>query len=216
MGLHEHKKIGLGVSLVAILGAVATAVGFYSDIESIFSKSDNNTKEVIVTSVVTQQVVVTSIVTPKEFDVNTTAVTNLDTITNVDNFNRHTYKIFNNCDTWEQAEKYCESLGGHLATISSQEENDYLYQMMLSSGLKSVYFGLSDNQNEGIFTWVNNEQIIYSNWHQGEPNSENQYEDYGMFYYKFNDGTWNDGDFSNNGTVNDTTAFICEWDYELN
>ena len=55
MGLHEHKKIGLGVSLVAILGAVATAVGFYSDIESIFSKSDNNTKEVIVTSVVTQK-----------------------------------------------------------------------------------------------------------------------------------------------------------------
>ena len=55
MGLHEHKKIGLGVSLVAILGAIATAVGFYSDIESIFSKSDNNTKEVIVTSVVTQK-----------------------------------------------------------------------------------------------------------------------------------------------------------------
>ena len=55
MGLREHKKIGLGVSLVAILGAIATAVGFYSDIESIFSKSDNNTKEVIVTSVVTQK-----------------------------------------------------------------------------------------------------------------------------------------------------------------
>lgn len=55
MGLHEHKKIGLGVSLVAIFGAIATAIGFYSDIESIFSKSDNNTKEVIVTSVVTQK-----------------------------------------------------------------------------------------------------------------------------------------------------------------
>ena len=31
-----------------------------------------------------------------------------------------------------------------------------------------------------------------------------------MFYYKYSDGTWNDGDFGNN-TVNSGTVFICEW-----
>lgn len=157
MGLNGHKKVGVGVGIVAVFGAIATVVGFYSDVKDIFSKDDNNTQEVVVTSIVTQEVVVTSIVTLKEIDINTTTVIDLDTITNVDDFTQHTYKIFNNCNTWEQAEEYCESLGGHLATISSQEENDYLYQLMLSSGLKSVYFGLSDNQNEGIFTWVNDE-----------------------------------------------------------
>ena len=30
-------------------------------------------------------------------------------------------------------------------------------------------------------------------------------------YYKFADGTWNDGDFGNE-TVNDHAVFICEWD----
>lgn len=214
MGLDGRKKVGFGVSLVTIIGVIASLTEIYSNMKS--QKDVIQTEQVVVTSVVTQEVVVTSIVTSKEIDINTTTVIDLDTITNVDDFTQHTYKIFNNCNTWEQAEEYCESLGGHLATISSQEENDYLYQLMLSSGLKSVYFGLSDNQNEGIFTWVNGEQILYSNWHQGEPNGENQYEDYAMFYYKFNDGTWNDGDFSNNGTLNDTLAFICEWDYKLN
>ena len=31
-----------------------------------------------------------------------------------------------------------------------------------------------------------------------------------MFYYKFTDGTWNDGRWGS-----DTTAFICEWDKQL-
>ncbi|WRK53233.1 hypothetical protein SD457_24625 [Coprobacillaceae bacterium CR2/5/TPMF4] len=35
-----------------------------------------------------------------------------------------------------------------------------------------------------------------------------------MFYYKYSDGTWNDGDFGHQ-TVNSNAAFICEWgDYE--
>lgn len=203
MSLDEHKKIG--ISIASILGVIVGIVGFYSDIKDIFSKDSDKTQEVVVTSIVTLE--------------NTETITTYKESKNIDNtiddFTQHTYQIFNNCSTWEQAKEYCESLGGHLATISSQQENDYLYQLMLSSGLKSVYFGLSDNENEGIFKWVNDEQIIYSNWHQGEPNSENSHEDYGMFYYKFDDGTWNDGDFEYDGTANDTVAFICEWDYKL-
>ena len=32
-----------------------------------------------------------------------------------------------------------------------------------------------------------------------------------MFYYKYTDGTWNDGDFGRY-TANSGKAFICEWD----
>ena len=36
-----------------------------------------------------------------------------------------------------------------------------------------------------------------------------------MYYYKFLDGTWNDGDFGNK-TVNSGRVFICEWgEYEI-
>ncbi|MBQ6130966.1 MAG: hypothetical protein IJL12_01295 [Selenomonadaceae bacterium] len=35
---------------------------------------------------------------------------------------------------------------------------------------------------------------------------------YGMFYWQFTDGTWNDGDFTDYGTDSGGSAFICEWD----
>lgn len=125
------------------------------------------------------------------------------------------YQIFeategNGINSWQDAEEYCESLGGHLATITSKEENDYVYQYIQSQGYDSVYFGLSDSKEEGTWEWITGELIDYTNWHVGEPNGENSEEDYAMYYSKFTDGTWNDGDFDN--TNDGGTAFLCEWD----
>ena len=106
---------------------------------------------------------------------------------------------------------FCELLGGHLATISCQEENDFIYQLMLEAGYTSAYFGLTDRAEEGTWIWVTGEPVTYTNWHAGEPNSAHPNENYGMFYYSFGDGTWNDGDFEWGGTGGGT-AFICEWE----
>ena len=124
----------------------------------------------------------------------------------------HHYQVFENgISSWTEAEQYCESLGGHLATISSEEENSYIYQLMLDSGYTSAYFGLTDSESERTWRWVTGEPLTYQNWAIHEPNSENPNEDYAMFYYKFTDGTWNDGDFGGK-TVSGGIAFICEWD----
>ncbi len=125
-------------------------------------------------------------------------------------YQSHRYEFFNNCDSWEEAKAYCESLGGHLATISSQEENDYIYYLLTDAGYSSAYFGLTDSEEEGAWEWVNGEPVTYTNWHSSEPSNDNSNEDYAMFYWKYNDGTWNDGDFSGS-TVGDK-VFICEWD----
>ena len=123
----------------------------------------------------------------------------------------HYYEFFNNTvSTWKEAQEFCESLGGHLATLTSQEENDYVYQRMINSGYYSAYFGLTDEDTEGTWTWVTGEPLTYQNWHAGEPNTENSNEDYAMFYYKYSDGTWNDGDFG--AKVVGDKVFICEWD----
>ena len=128
--------------------------------------------------------------------------------------NGHRYDIFGNVDTWEEANQYCRKFGGHLATITSREENDFVYyNVLLNSGNDSAYIGLTDAKLEGIWEWCTGEPLIYTNWADGEPNHENQNEDYAMFYYKFTDGKWNDGDFGNQ-TVNDSCAFICEWDLD--
>ncbi|SDM63168.1 lectin-like protein [Acetanaerobacterium elongatum] len=124
--------------------------------------------------------------------------------------NNHYYYLYN-AKSWDVAKEFCESLGGHLATIQSQDENDFLFKYMQSKGYDSAYFGATDESNEGTWLWVTNEPMNYSNWHSGEPNSENSKEDYAMFYWKFNDGTWNDGDFGNS-TVDGGNIYICEWE----
>lgn len=126
-------------------------------------------------------------------------------------WNSHYYAVFDNCKSWEEAAEYCKSRGGHLATITSADENAALFSYINQIGYESAYFGLSDSVNEGSWTWVNGEVADYLNWHSGEPNGESSTEDYAMFYYKFSDGSWNDGEFGS-GTANGGTAFICEWD----
>ncbi len=129
------------------------------------------------------------------------------------NFNGHRYMIFDNDKTYHEAEAYCESLGGHLATIHNQEENDYLYRYMVSQGYASAYFGFSDEANEGEWKWVNGDPVFYTNWADGEPNSGRDTENYAQFYWEYPDGKWNDGSFGLLDVPDSGgSAYICEWD----
>ena len=124
--------------------------------------------------------------------------------------NGHYYMLYNDADTYDAAQQKCVERGGHLATITSAEENSFVYSYIVSIGTKNAYFGFTDAETEGTWKWVTGETSSYTNWHRGEPNSENSREDYAMFYYKFADGTWNDGDFRGSAGK----AYICEWDQE--
>ncbi len=133
-------------------------------------------------------------------------------------YNGHSYMLYYGLSSWEQAKSYCESRGGHLAVITSAGENTALFNYMKRAGYDSAYFGLSDASKEGTWTWTNGERVSYTNWASGEPNG-GTYENYGMFYYKYSDGKWNDGNFAAGSTfysggkkIVDTNAFICEWD----
>ena len=128
-------------------------------------------------------------------------------------FNGHHYYVYDmdNITTWEQAEAYCESLGGYLATITSREEDEFVYFYLRNNfDYESAYFGFTDREEEGTWGWVNGENSTYTNWNPGEPNDENPNEDYAMYYYKYPEGTWNDGDFGYE-TLNSGQVFICEW-----
>lgn len=124
-------------------------------------------------------------------------------------YNGHAYTVYSEtADSWEEAKEFCEAAGGKLAVINDAEENEFVYKYMTECGFKSAYFGLSDPNKDGTWSWADGSELTYSNWHSGEPSSQNEM--YGMYYYKFSDGTWNDGVWGDN-----TTAFICEWEYKL-
>lgn len=114
-------------------------------------------------------------------------------------------------DAFQEAEAYCEQMGGHLATITTQEENDFIYDYIVSQGVRSAYFGFTDQETDGIWKWVTGETVNYTNWSNGEPNGETSQEDYAMFYWKYTTGKWNDGNFGGS-TVNGGRNFICEWE----
>ena len=106
---------------------------------------------------------------------------------------------------WNAAKTYCESLGGRLAVISSPAENAFLYGWTYSHAVFETYFGFSDRNKEGVWAWESGAPVVYTNWHDKEPNG-GTYENYAMYYSGFTDATWNDANL-NNGDFN----FICEW-----
>ena len=129
-------------------------------------------------------------------------------------FQGHSYYIFDgNCNTWEEASKYCKSRGGYLAVIESREEDDFLFSYMVDSGRSEVYFGLSDAKSEGDWRWVDNKKSSYQNWGVNddgeiEPNKALDDEKYAEYDASLISGRWNDCGFGR-----DTSAYICEWDY---
>lgn len=100
--------------------------------------------------------------------------------------------------TWENAEAYAQSLGGHLAMIKTQDMQDYVYNTILANPtvaqLSTFWIGATDKAKEGEWRWVDGTLLsnTYSNWNGGEPNDSSG-EDYCQYYISGSTkGKWND------------------------
>jgi|GEM_PF-919342 YD repeat-containing protein len=129
----------------------------------------------------------------------------------------HRYQIFDESKSWTEAEAYCESLGGHLVTITSAEEQNYIISELLSQGTMMTYFiGLSRDTSSNDWNWVTGEEFDYTNWDIGEPNNTD--ENYVHMYSGMGTvGTWNNtyNDEHGFGSYSvDYCGFICEWEDE--
>ena len=112
--------------------------------------------------------------------------------------------------TWHDARDYCASLGAHLVTISSLEENQLVYDL-----LPWGWLGGTDEDNEGVWRWVTGEPWVFINWYPGEPNNcclpEHcggvgcTPEHYLSFWGAPPVPQWND-------LPNRNKSFVCEWE----
>lgn len=94
--------------------------------------------------------------------------------------------------TWTEALENSRLNGLHMATVTSAEENDFIVDGLLASGLGgNPWIGLNDAVAEGDFRWVTCEAYTYTNWGPGEPNNLGG-EDYTNYLFNGSTYQWND------------------------
>lgn len=118
-----------------------------------------------------------------------------------DGGNGHYYLLSSSESTWLDAEAEAVSLGGHLVSITSQEEQDFVVSTFLSGDdANNVYWiGINDSESEGTYVWSSGEAVTYTNFNPGEPNNFRGVEDYGTINWHLVNGRadgqlgdWND------------------------
>ena len=84
-------------------------------------------------------------------------------------FNNHYYKVFDEGLTWYKASDRCKELGGHLVTITSEEEQAAIQSILLYSGKKKNFYWTAGFVIEkDQWQWATNEEFGYTNWAKGE------------------------------------------------
>ena len=104
--------------------------------------------------------------------------------------NGHRYQRFDTAMTWQEAKAFCETWGGHLATITSQAEDEFVWSNLASAAPGyGTWLGATDEIIEGEWAWVTGEPWSYTNWDSGEPNNFDGIEHYlHYWFYPY----WND------------------------
>src|SRR5687768_4968032 len=118
--------------------------------------------------------------------------------------NGHQYHLLRADDalaglTWAEGEAQARALGGSLVAINDAAENSWLLETFRGGSLGVldyyIWIGLSDAQQEGVYTWSNGEPLTFSSWYPGEPNNFEGDEDF-VHIWNFENGLykWNDND----------------------
>lgn len=121
------------------------------------------------------------------------------------NYNGHYYALYMGATNWDYAKYCCQSLGGHLATITSVEEQSFI-ESLNTDNISMWIGGYRDNQYN--WYWVTGEPWSFTHWADGEPNNSEAVvsnENCVAIWPAF----WND---LNSNNTYETDGFICEWD----
>jgi hypothetical protein len=112
------------------------------------------------------------------------------------------YQHFDTAVYWTEANTACQTKGGHLVTITSQVEQDFIKQQFVDQGRAYSWIGASDAETEGVWRWVTGERWNYTYWMDGYPSRPGS-ADYAVIW---GGGRWID---RSNSQVH---KYICEWE----
>ncbi|KAL3045157.1 hypothetical protein OYC64_013420 [Pagothenia borchgrevinki] len=86
-------------------------------------------------------------------------------------YNSRCYKYMSETTTWARAEIHCVSQGGHLVSIHSTEEDNFVTFLVRSSNtnVHETWIGLNDIGEEGRWVWSDGSATNFFVWQGGEP-----------------------------------------------
>ncbi len=127
--------------------------------------------------------------------------------------------------SWDEANAAATNLGGYLVTITSNEENAFVFGLIDDEAFWFLFQGANQSgpwiggfQPEGAsepaggWAWVTGEPFVYSAWGSGQPNNATAPGQDRIHFWSPTTrtaATWNDL-FS--GNTNDVLAYVVEWD----
>lgn len=102
-------------------------------------------------------------------------------------FENNKYEFYKTAVPYSVAEYYARQKGGHVVTINSAKENEFVGNNLIGS---MTWLGVTRKDNE--FKNITSEPLDYTNWADGEPNNDCGRENYVLMLSdekKWNDGT---------------------------
>merc|ERR1712218_16770 len=125
-------------------------------------------------------------------------------IDRVDQFGKCYYLFSVGTETgWQDAEDFCKSNEGHLVSLHSNEENQFLADTFIS---KKTWIG--GRKMGSQWTWSDGTSWNYENWKApAEPSGDGDCVDMGYFiYWGEPAGVWNDSSCNSTGVY----TFLCQ------
>ncbi|XP_078509374.1 echinoidin-like [Lissotriton helveticus] len=121
------------------------------------------------------------------------------------------YRRFDSRVSWLAAEAACLAINSHLASIHSNEENDFVYTLMGKPGNpangEAYWIGAHDTFQEGNFLFSDGSKMNVNLFGNGQPDNYKTGENH-VGTWLFNNGhiTWNDYDLT--GT---SLYYVCKY-----
>ena len=114
------------------------------------------------------------------------------------------------------ARQHCQNLGGDLAIINSENQNDFIFSLIQSQNTFTkwgAWIGIQRRKADGKFYWIDNTPAdgSYSIWAGGEPNNAGGSENCVHMYGNHRLGKkWNDLSCELGSHVTDAPVILCQ------
>jgi hypothetical protein len=139
--------------------------------------------------------------------------------------NGHFYDVVSVPSTisWEEADVAAAAAGGHLATITSEAENGFVFSLINNASHWHGYSGPwlggyqspAAQQPNANWNWVTGEAWSYTRWQTGQPNdSGGRAEDKLQFGFGLLVSVWNDIMSVDPAPAYRPIAYVIEWDHD--